>query len=125
MHPADSSGLEVVSCGVSNRRLQEWANTAFTSTDSPVIHICSGKGACKFAADSCAAVHTQRWRLWNPLTVKERGFCEACRLESLWKPLSEAFQTMQDRMGHLRVFSPTVSLSSNAGKVHCSAGGLA
>eukprot|EP00971_Amphidinium_carterae_P240844 4781274-Amphidinium_carterae.3 len=79
VHPVDSSGvaLEVMpwhACGVSNRRLQAWTGAVFTSTDSPVIHICSGKGAYKFSADSRAVLHAQRWRLRNPPSVKEPWF---------------------------------------------------
>eukprot|EP00971_Amphidinium_carterae_P058343 1154109-Amphidinium_carterae.1 len=76
VHPVDTSGvaLEVMPCGVSNMRLQAWTSAVFTNTDSPVIHICSGKGTCRFSAGSRAVLHVQRWRLRNPLSVKEPWF---------------------------------------------------
>eukprot|EP00971_Amphidinium_carterae_P230276 4570051-Amphidinium_carterae.2 len=42
--------------------------------ESPVVHICGGKGTCGFTAGSRAVLHIQRWRLRNPLTVREPWF---------------------------------------------------
>eukprot|EP00971_Amphidinium_carterae_P108537 2148891-Amphidinium_carterae.1 len=76
VHPGDGSGvaLEVSCCGVSNKRLREWAKAACIVSESPIVHICAGKGTCAFSAVSRAVLHVHRWRLRNPLIVREPWF---------------------------------------------------
>eukprot|EP00971_Amphidinium_carterae_P115578 2289172-Amphidinium_carterae.3 len=73
VHPAVSPGvaLEVEFCGVSNGRLLECASAAFTPTESPLVHVCAVKSGCRFGAGGRSVLHLQRWRLRNPLSIKE------------------------------------------------------
>eukprot|EP00971_Amphidinium_carterae_P286702 5692031-Amphidinium_carterae.1 len=75
-HPPDGAGvaLEVSSCGVSNQRLKEWANTVFTATETPLLHICGGRGLCRFSLEGRVVLHIHRWRVRNPMSIKEPWF---------------------------------------------------
>eukprot|EP00971_Amphidinium_carterae_P172197 3414057-Amphidinium_carterae.1 len=76
VHLVDGSGvaLEVSACGESNKRLQEWAVSVHRFRFASHSCVCASKKGCKFGAGTRVVLHVHgmhRWRLRNPITVKE------------------------------------------------------
>eukprot|EP00971_Amphidinium_carterae_P340068 6478231-Amphidinium_carterae.1 len=78
VHPSDYMGtaLEAERCGASNRKMQDWLSQAFQLAESPVFHLCSGKNSkdCGFHAGQRLVIHSGRWRVRNPLKIREAWF---------------------------------------------------
>eukprot|EP00971_Amphidinium_carterae_P061144 1210225-Amphidinium_carterae.1 len=76
VHPVESMGvpLEAENCGASNHRMQTYIQEAYQLAESPVVHLCLAKQACKFCAGQRFVIHVPRWRVRNPLKIRETWF---------------------------------------------------
>eukprot|EP00971_Amphidinium_carterae_P069241 1370143-Amphidinium_carterae.1 len=76
IHPVDNLGVpvEVENCGASNHRMQAWIQQAFLLPERPIVHLCVARQGCRFCAGQRFVIHVPRWRVRNPLKIRETWF---------------------------------------------------